>query len=169
MGEVGGRHLLQRGAGAVPAAAVHGVGRVLSRVAIRVAKSVPSMSMFCARGRCPVAYSAGVRTSSTIVLGAFMAVEKSLAARCWPVGGELEPVAGGLDEQALIPVIAATASAAAAIRRVQDQVGGIRMQLAPYIWKEGNHSFGWTAWSVSQPPERLRVSNPSPRSTRVAR
>jgi len=74
------------------------------------------------------AYSAGVRTSITIVPGVFKAVEKSLAARCWPVACEVEPLAGGVllaggpDEQALIPVIAATAIAAAAIRREKVRV-----------------------------------------------
>ena len=74
------------------------------------------MSMFCACARCPMAYSAGVRTSSTIVPGAFMAVEKSLAAICWPLADEARLLAGASDEQALIPAIAATARMAAAIR-----------------------------------------------------
>src|SRR5665647_1298406 len=89
------------------------------------------MSMFCACGRCPPAYSAGVRTSSTIVPGAFMAVAKSLAAMCWPVAGEVELLVGALDEQAVTPVTAATANAAAATRRVHDRVGCIRMLLTP--------------------------------------
>jgi len=48
-----------------------------------------------------------------------MAVEKSLAAICCPVAGEVVPPIEVLDEQALTPVAVATAttaSAAAAIR-----------------------------------------------------
>jgi hypothetical protein len=58
-----------------------------------------------------------------------MAVEKSLAAICWPVADEAGLLAGVSDEQALIPVIAATVRAAAAIRRDQDRVGWICMLL----------------------------------------
>src|SRR5450631_2983725 len=89
------------------------------------------MSMFCACARCPLAYSAGVRTSSTIVPGRFMAVEKSLAAICWPAADETGLLAGVSDEQALIPVIAAMARTAAAIRRDQERVGCICMLLSP--------------------------------------
>src|SRR5664280_1479475 len=87
--------------------------------------------MFCACARCPLAYSAGVRTSSTIVPGCFMAVKKSLAAICWPAADETGLLAGVSDEQALIPVIAATARTAAAIRRDQDRVGRICMLFSP--------------------------------------
>jgi hypothetical protein len=140
----------------------------LSSVAILVAKSEASMLMFCACARCPLAYSAGVRTSSTIVPGAFMAVEKSLAAICWPVADEAGLLAGGADEQALIAVIAATARAAAAIRRDQDRVESICMLLLQN-GESGYQRFRCTAARVSHPPERLRASNPSLRSTRVAR
>jgi len=56
-----------------------------------------------------------------------MAVEKSLAVICWPVADEARLLAGVSDEQALIAVIAATARAAAAIRRYQDRLGCICM------------------------------------------
>src|SRR5674476_276053 len=108
----------------------------LSSAAIRVAKSGASMSMFCAAGRCPLAYSAGVRTSSTIVPGAFMAVEKSLAAICCPVAGEVVPPADLLEEQALTPAVVATAtmaSAAAAIQRTMIGWGCVRMLPAPCV------------------------------------
>jgi hypothetical protein len=55
-----------------------------------------------------------------------MAVEKSLAATCCPVAGEVVRPVGVLDEQALTPVVVATAtmaSAAAAIRRDHLRVG----------------------------------------------
>src|SRR5665647_1809939 len=134
----------------------------LSSAAIRVAKSGASMSMFCAAGRCPLAYSAGVRTSSTIVPGAFMAVENSLAATCCPVAGEVVLPADVLDEQALTPVVVATAtmaSAAAAIRRDHLRVGCIRMRFAPSV-RRGVSEVRVTAWRVSHPPERWRASNP---------
>src|ERR1035437_10008568 len=72
---------------------------------------------------CPAANSVGVRTSSTIVPGAFMAMEKAVASTCCPVAGEVELLSAALDEQALTPVVAATANAAAAIKRNQDRVG----------------------------------------------
>ena len=50
-------------------------------------------------------------------------MEKSVAATCCPVAGEVELLSGALDEQALTPVVAATANAAAAIKRNQDRVG----------------------------------------------
>src|SRR5665811_2508538 len=72
----------------------------LSSAPIRGVKSGASMSMFWAAGRCPLAYSAGVRTSSTIVPGAFMAVEKPLAVMCCPVAGHVVLPADLLEEQA---------------------------------------------------------------------
>jgi hypothetical protein len=53
---------------------------------------------------------------------------------CAPLAGEAELLAGALDEQALIPVIAAIAEmtrAAADIRRYQDRVGSMCMLLSP--------------------------------------
>jgi hypothetical protein len=50
---------------------------------------------------------------------------------CAPLADDAELLAGALDEQALIPVIAATARAPAAIRRDQNRVWCIRMLLAP--------------------------------------
>jgi hypothetical protein len=69
------------------------------------------------------------------VPGVFMAVEKSLAATCCPVAGEDELLAGALDAQALTP--AATARAAAAIRRGHNRGGRIRMLLAPCLGRRG--------------------------------
>jgi len=71
------------------------------------------------------------------VPGVFMAAEKSLAATCCPVAGEDEVLAGALDVQALTPVIAATARAAAAIRRGHNRVVRIRMLLAPCVGRRG--------------------------------
>ncbi len=127
--------------------------------------------MFWAAGRCPLAYSAGVRTSSTIVPGAFMAVEKPLAVMCCPVAGHVVLPADLLEEQALTPAVVATAtmaSAAAAIQRTMIGWGAFACCLL-LVWTKGYQRLGWTALRVSHPPERLRASIPSLSSTRVAR
>ena len=62
----------------------------------------------------------------TTVPGLLMA-EKSRVVMCWPLACVVALLAGGLDEQALIPVTAATASTPAAIRWDQDRVGCIWM------------------------------------------
>ena len=95
--------------------------------------------MFWAAGRCPLAYSAGVRTSSTIVPGAFMAVEKPLAVMCCPVAGHVVLPADLLEEQALTPAVVATAtmaSAAAAIQRTMIGWGAFACCLL-LVWTKG--------------------------------
>src|ERR1035437_8913745 len=132
----------------------------LSSAPIRVVKSGASMSMFWAAGRCPLAYSAGVRTSSTIVPGAFMAVEKSLAVMCCPVAGDVVLPADLLDEQALTPAVVATAtmaSAAAAIQRTMIGWGAFAFCLL-LVWTKGYQRLGGAALRGRHPPGGVRGS-----------